>query len=144
MVTQRPEQGIRQVVQPRHEEGGAAASRIANLQSEDDLRFLRDERAILSLVVAERLQGSVDGRHRQFRSGVERPRPLAGIASPDEIELAQDRYPLDELRRLSIEAGLILTVSLPRPLPAHHTGKDSRIPCPAPCGFLCGEVLACA
>ena len=102
-------------MQGGHQERGTAAGRVADLQGEDDLGRLRRERAVLGLVVAERLQRAVDGRHGQLRPGVERPGPLAGVPGPDEIELARGHDPLDEPVRLALDASADTRCPIPWP-----------------------------
>ena len=101
MVAERSVEGVGQVMQGGDQERGAAAGRVADLQPQDRLGRLRGERAVLALVVAERLQGAVDGRHGELRAGVERAGALAGVAGPHEVELAGGDHPLDQPGRLA-------------------------------------------
>ena len=74
----------------------------------------------------------MDGRHGQLRSGVERARPLAGVACPDEIELARGDHPLDELGRLGLDAGLDTRCRSPLALCLPTSpGQDHRFPRPS-------------
>ena len=100
------------------------------------------ERAVLGLVVAERLQRAVDGRHGQLWPGVERAGALAGVAGPDEVELAVATTRLMSLvasasmrawYSLSGSSGLLL---------ADQPGQDHRFPCPALCRLHGVEVVA--
>src|SRR5262249_10202544 len=55
VMAERPVQRLGQIVQCRHEEGCATTRRVADLQTEDDFRLPGDERAVVGLIVAERL-----------------------------------------------------------------------------------------
>ena len=89
------------------------------------------ERAVLGLVVAERLQGAVDGRHGQLGPGVERAGALAGVPGPHEVELARGDHPLDEPGRLGLDAGLVLGCRIPSPSACRPARPGRPLPWPS-------------
>src|SRR5581483_4623159 len=102
----------------------------------------RSERAVAGLVIAERLQRAVDGRHGQLGASVEGAGSLASVPGPPEIELAHGDDPLDEPVRLGLDAVLVLAVSFPPALLADQPGQDDGFPGPASRRFHGVEVVA--
>src|SRR5579859_5273782 len=106
MMKHAMEQSLGEVAQRPDGKGAGTAGEVADLERENDFGSFRNERAIGSEVISERLQRAADGRQRETGPRVESARTLASAAPADKIPFTWQHEPTDETAGGGVEIAL--------------------------------------